>query len=96
MIFIDLLKWIIASWLTLAMIKIVLVWGQTLDFAQCYAKVFKAEYSNKLIFDIVLSTPIIIIITTPILFLSEGWKFFFLYNREDILKYMKDIRDDMP
>ncbi|MDY6991573.1 MAG: hypothetical protein SVR94_03070, partial [Pseudomonadota bacterium] len=70
---IELLKWFLIIWLTLSFIKIVLVWGQLLDFAQCYAEVFKISYTGKLIWDLALSTPVIILMTTPFLFFAEGW-----------------------
>jgi hypothetical protein len=95
MTLVEAIEWFITIWLTLAAIKIILIWGQLNDFTQCYAKVFKVEYSGQLMWNIFIAVPIIVSVTAPILFLAEGWRFVFLYTKDDITKHLTDIRDQM-
>jgi hypothetical protein len=95
MVLVEVLNWLFAIWLVLFIVKLILLWGQLPELSKCYAKVFQEEYSGKLMGNIFLAIPIIVSITAPILFLSEGWNFFFIYTKEEILKHLTDIRDQM-
>ena len=95
MVLIETLNWLFAIWLVLFIVKLILIWGQLPELGKCYAKVFQEEYSSKLMWNIFLAIPIIVSITAPILFLSEGWKFFFIYTKEEMLKHLTYIRDQM-
>jgi hypothetical protein len=53
------------------------------------------EYSGQLMWNIFIAVPIIVSVTAPILFLAEGWRFVFLYTKDDITKHLTDIRDQM-
>ncbi|WP_353573076.1 hypothetical protein [Candidatus Albibeggiatoa sp. nov. BB20] len=83
-------------WFVLVFIKLVLVYGQVSDIARGYAEVFELKYNSKVLFDVLLSIPIILLFTAPILFLTETWRFFFLYSEEEIFDWLEEIKHNMP
>lgn len=94
--FLEFIEWFITIWLVLVFIKLVLVYGQAEDIAKGYAQVFQLPYDTRVLVDVLLSIPIILFFTAPILFITETWRFFFLYSQEEIFDWLEEIKDNMP
>lgn len=92
----EFIEWFITVWLVLVFIKLVLVYGQASDIAKGYAEVFELQYDSKVLFDVLLSIPVILLFTAPVLFITETWRFFFLYSREEIFEWLEEIKNNMP
>jgi len=94
--FLEFLELFITTWLVLVFIKLVLVYGQAVEIAKGYAEVFELPYTYRVLIDVLLSIPVILFFTAPILFLTETWRFFFLYSQEEIFDWLEEIKQNMP